>query len=346
MFLRSLASARPPLRLPQSASWDILKGCAAVNRLRPRARDLLERLFLGDSGIETRDFAAENLEALADGDAEFLSKSFEREAPQLGAQALASACAKAAVQPSEIDALLVCTCTGYLCPGPTSHIAERLGLRSDVFLQDLLGLGCGAALPMLEAARGVLAARPDALVATIAVEVCSSAFYVDEDPGVLVSLALFGDGAAACLWSAGGEGTTGWQFRGFRTLHRPEHREKIRFVNSGGKLKNQLHREVPGLAAEAVRELFEASRAADCAVLSHTGGRDVLEAIEDRLGFPHLAESRAVLREHGNVSSPSVLLALERCLSSPTPPTKDLWLTAFGAGFAAHCCRLERARGA
>lgn len=345
MFLRSLASARPRLRLRQSASWAILKDCAAVHRLRPRARDLLERLFLGDSGIETRDFAAENLEALAEGDAEFLAKSFEREAPQLGAEALASACAKAGVRPSEIDALLVCTCTGYLCPGPTSHIAERLGLRSDVFLQDLLGLGCGAALPMLEAARGVLAARPDALVATVAVEVCSAAFFVDEDPGVLVSLALFGDGAAACLWTAGAERTTGLRLHGFRTVHRPEHREKIRFVNSGGKLKNQLHREVPVLAADAVRELYDASQAAGCAVLSHTGGRDVLDAIEDRLGLPRLAESRAVLREHGNVSSPSVLLALERRLNDPTPLDSGCWLTSFGAGFAAHCCRLERVRG-
>jgi predicted naringenin-chalcone synthase len=88
-------------------------------------------------------------------------------------------------------------------------------------------------------------------VATVAVEICSTAFYADDDPGVLISLCLFGDGAAAAIWD--GTGTAGdWQAGHFTTVHRPENREKIRFINSAGKLKNQLHRAVPGLAAEAV----------------------------------------------------------------------------------------------
>lgn len=340
MFLKSIAAAQPAVVLRQAESWDILKSCPPVERLRPRSRDLLERLFLGDSGIATRRFAAPNLSALAEGDAGFLAACFEREAPRLGTEALLAACERARVRPDELDALFVCSCTGYLCPGPTSHIAEAAGVRRDAFLQDLLGLGCGAAVPMLEAARGFLATRPGALVATVAVEVCSAAFFIDDDPGVLVSLSLFGDGAAACVWSE--SPCPGLRMEGFRTLHRPEHREKIRFVNSGGKLKNQLHRDVPGLAAAAVKELHDASGAEGDRILSHTGGRDVLDEIEAQLGCPPLSESRDVLRENGNVSSPSVLLALARFLED-SGPSADCWLTAFGAGFAAHSCRLVRA---
>src|SRR5690606_35807451 len=149
----------------------------------------------------------------------------------------------------------VCTCTGYLCPGVTSHVAERLGLRSDAYLADLVGLGCGAAIPTLRAAQGFLAANPGATVATVAVEICSAAFYADDDPGVLISLCLFGDGAAAAIWR--GDGAPGdWQAGHFTTTHRPVEREKIRFVNAGGKLRNKLHRTVPGLAADAVAELY------------------------------------------------------------------------------------------
>jgi alkylresorcinol/alkylpyrone synthase len=43
-----------------------------------------------------------------------------------------------------------------------------------------------------------------------------------------------------------------FRFQNFRTLHKPQHREKIRFVNEGGRLKNQLHRDVPELAADSV----------------------------------------------------------------------------------------------
>src|SRR5690606_34094127 len=151
------------------------------------------------------------------------------------------------------------------------------------------------ALPisMLRSAAGFLAAHPGAKVATVAVEVCSAAFYADDDPGVLISLCLFGDGAAAAVWSdEAGRGK--WQAGRFTTVHRPEQREKIRFVNAGGKLRNQLDKAVPSLAAGAVRELYARRQADPDRVLAHSGGRDVIDALEAVL--PHrLDETREVL---------------------------------------------------
>lgn len=340
MFLQSIASAFPANIVTQQECWEMLSGSGTLGALRPRSRDLLEKILLGDSGIATRRFAQDDLPRVLSLDAEGLHKEFERAAPVLAAEALASALSKNGVPPCGIDALFVCSCTGYLCPGVTSYVAERLGLRPDVYLQDLLGLGCGAAMPMLESARGYLALHPEALVATVAVEVCSAAFYLDNDPGVLISLCLFGDGAAAALWSgkdAGGQ----LRMKNFRTIHRPEHREKIRFVNAGGRLKNQLHRSVPALAAEAVGELFARRSCDPDKILSHTGGRDVIEALEAALPGDPLHETRSVLRDYGNISSPCVLVALERAIEAGCP--ESLWLTAFGAGFAAHSCELGRA---
>ena len=198
-----------------------------------------------------------------------------------------------------IDALFVCTCTGYLCPGVSSHLAEQTGVRPDAFLNDMTGLGCGAALPTLHAASCFLAAHPDATVATVAVEVCSAAFYLDDDAGVIVSACLFGDGASAALWrsaDAGGQ----WKASNFRSLHRPEEREKIRFVNAGGRLKNQLHRTVPQVAAESVEVLFSLCSSKPDQVIAHAGGRDVIEAIEERLPEYSLAETREAFRKYGN----------------------------------------------
>jgi alkylresorcinol/alkylpyrone synthase len=75
-------------------------------------------------------------------------------------------------------------------------------------------------------------------------------------------------------------------------------------------------------------------------VLAHSGGRDVIDAIEKAIPY-QLAETRAVLNDHGNMSSPSVLFALERRLESRQDDQR-LWLTAFGAGFAAHACEMWR----
>jgi len=339
MYLQSLASAFPGPVFTQRECWEFLsKGLYA---LKPRSRELMEKILLGDSGIETRHFACDDLGAVFRLDAGGLHQAFAAAAPALAGEALRRALDRAGLGASDLDALLICTCTGYLCPGLSSYVAEHLGLRSNAFLQDLLGLGCGAALPMLEAGRCYVAAHPEARVATVAVEVCSAAFYLDDDPGVLISLCLFGDGAAAAVWAGGDRGHQ-WRMEGFRTVHLPGHREKIRFVNAGGRLKNQLHRSVPALAAEAVAGLFGQRLGHPDRILAHTGGRDVIEQIECAIpGFP-LRETREVLRHYGNVSSPCVLLALEKALESSAG--ERLWLTAFGAGFAAHACELSRAQ--
>jgi predicted naringenin-chalcone synthase len=341
MFLRSIATAVPPLSFSQSECWAAIKEGGPLDSLRQRSAALLEKVLTsGASGIERRNLALEEPGRVFLRSAQELNVAFEREAPALAGNALAVAMERGGIEASGLDALFVCTCTGYLCPGLSSYVAELLGLREDVYLADLVGLGCGAAIPTLRAAQGYLAANPGALVATVAVEICSAAFYINDDPGVLISLCLFGDGAAAAIWTADGQ-SGDWQAGAFTTTHRPQEREKIRFVNSGGKLKNQLHRAVPGLAAEAVADLYARRQGDPDQIIAHSGGRDVIEALEGALPF-QLSETRAVLRDHGNMSSPAVLFALERRLAADRPDDRRLWLTSFGAGFAAHACEMWR----
>ena len=182
-----------------------------LKSLKPRSLGLIEKILTNpDSGIARRNLALDAIEDSFGKGPEALNRTFEAEAPPLAASALTAALAKANLAARDIDALFVCTCTGYLCPGVTSHIAESMEMRDDVYLADLVGLGCGAAIPTLRAAHGFLAANPGAVVATVAVEICSAAFFVDDDPGVLISLCLFGDGASAAIWTA--DGTPGdWQ---------------------------------------------------------------------------------------------------------------------------------------
>lgn len=339
MYLQSVSSAFPENILSQEDCWQLFKTSNGFGSLKPRSRDLLEKILLGESGIATRRFARDDITSVFSLDAEGLHRAFAEAAPPLAARAVVEACKRADILPRELDALFVCTCTGYLCPGVSSYVAELLELRENIFLQDLLGLGCGAALPMLEAARGFLALRPQALIATVAVEVCSAAFYLNDEPGVLISLCLFGDGAAAAVWR--GERNNGeLRMQNFHTVHRPEHREKIRFVNAGGKLKNQLHRSVPELASDAVAGLYARRSFEPERIISHTGGRDVIEQIEAAIPGHPLSETRGVLRDFGNISSPCVLVALERALEAGN--ADRMWLTAFGAGFAAHSCELLR----
>jgi alkylresorcinol/alkylpyrone synthase len=341
MYLQSISHAVPPQSFTQAECWDSLQNSTALDALKPRARTLLEKVLQGDSGIRKRHFATDRVEELFTLDAESLNRKFEAEAPKLSEAALSQALSKAGLQASELDALFICTCTGYLCPGLTSYVAERMGMSNRVYLQDIVGLGCGAAIPTLRSAQGFLAANPGATVACIAVEICSAAFYLDNDPGVLISASLFGDAASASIWSGNDKGGQ-FCIENFSTLHLPEDRELLRFTNCKGKLRNQLDRSVPKVAALAVKQLYEQANIKEPhQIAAHVGGRDVLDALESTLSIPPLLPSWNALANYGNTSSPSVLIAAETIMKNK-PDANRIWLTSFGAGFAAHCCEFCR----
>jgi len=343
MYLHALATALPASAYTQAECWEIVQGSRVRERLKKRSLLILQTILKGEHGVSRRHFAMPDIASVFDRNADELNAVFRGAAPTLAADALAKALDRASLTPDKVDALLVCTCTGYLCPGITSYVAERLGLRTDAFLQDLVGLGCGAAIPTLRAAQHITASNPDAVVACVAVEICSAAFYLDDDPGVIISACLFADGAAATIWR-GTPPTAGAPLRafGFRTRHLPEQRDKLRFEQRDGKLRNLLHRSVPELASKAVGELWaQRGERPVAGVISHTGGRDVLEAIAPVVAPHSLEASAKILREHGNMSSPSVLFVLEEALKHSQPDaTGDFWLVSFGAGFAAHSCRV------
>jgi predicted naringenin-chalcone synthase len=345
MYLHALATAVPPAVFTQTECWNMFERSEARQQLSRRSGMILHAVLRQDSGIAARHFALPDIENVLSLSPDDLNEAFRVEAPRLAARALTAALTQAGLAAGEVDALLICTCTGYLCPGVTSYVAEQLGLRTDVFLQDLVGLGCGAAIPCLRAAEAILTAQPAAVVACVAVEICSAAFFLDDDPGVLVSACLFGDGAAATIWRSA-PGPRGLRCSGFSTVHQPENRDRIRFEMRQGKLRNLLHASVPALAAAAVARLLTSERTRPGSrpitrIVAHVGGRDVLDAIEQSCGPCDLSASRAVLRDYGNMSSPSVLFALEHALRDGSPDeTGDWWLTSFGAGFSAHGCRV------
>ena len=349
MFLHALATANPPRSFTQKECYEIAKSPAVRERLNRRSQLFAQAILRGDSGIDARQFAVEDVPGVFAYSADQLNEAFRREAPRLASTALTKVLGQLGLAAGDLDALLICTCTGYLCPGVTSYVAEKLGLRANAILQDFAGLGCGAAIPTLRAADAVLRANPEATIATVAVEICSAAFYLDDDPGVIVSACLFGDGAAAAIWKST-PGANGFRVSHFSTHHAPESRDKIRFEQRNGKLRNLLHPSVPALAAESVAKLFaEEKRRPDAApiarIIAHPGGRDVITALEAALPDYDFSSSRRVLRAHGNMSSPSVLFVLEEALRNDRPGNDgDWWLVSFGAGFSVHGCRFTSAQ--
>jgi predicted naringenin-chalcone synthase len=350
MYVTGLGTAVPPGRFTQTQCLAALQHAPQFPHLKPRSHALLRKVLSGENGIASRHLAVTNLEEAFVLTPDAMQARFAQHAPALAAQAAERALAAARLAATQVDAVIISTCTGYLCPGLTSYVSERLGLRSDVVALDLVGQGCGAALPNLRTAEALLAADRAQHVLSVCVEICSAAFYLDNDPGVLISACLFGDGAGAAVLStqpAAHARRVQWQAS--RSLLSPAERDALRFELQGGMLRNILNREVPALAAKHVASLFTEmlhrhplKRSAVTGWILHAGGREVLAALQKSLDLTEtdLGLSAGVLRDFGNVSSPFVLFVLERALAQ-NAPGGWWWLSSFGAGFSCHGALLK-----
>jgi alkylresorcinol/alkylpyrone synthase len=181
-------------------------------------------------------------------------------------------------------------------------------------------------------------------VLSVCVEVCSAAFFLDDDAGVLISACLFGDGAGAAVLSGSPNGRRRVEWRRGGSVTEWADRDLLRFEQKAGMLRNILSPQVPALAAERVdavlRQVLSQCGVARSEIrgwIFHPGGRDVLAALRDKLGLDGAALrwSEAVLRDHGNLSSASVFFVLQSALAD-SAPDGYWWMSSFGAGFSAH----------
>ena len=349
MYFRGIATAAPPARYTKAECLAAFQRSDWFSRLDARSHFIARTVLQRDNGIEARRLALDSLDDVFTIDPDTLGRRFLAHAPVLAGAAAARALTAAGLDAGAIDAVVVSTCTGYLCPGLSGHVVERLGLRKDVQAYDLVGQGCAAALPNLQLGRALLDSGSAAHVLSVCVEVSSAAMYLDDDPGVLISACLFGDGAGAAVLSGSPGSGRRIAWKDSASLLEPAERRALMFEQRDGMLRNILTREVPKLAAEYAHRVLgtvleRAGLAPNkiAAWILHAGGRDVLLALERRFEVEPDAfrYSAAMLREYGNLSSAFVYFVLEAALADAAPDGW-WWLSSFGAGFSCHGALLE-----
>jgi len=333
--IQSLATAVPRHRWTQS---QILE---ALQRHFPRYRDRrVERLVMA-SGIEHRHlaFGPDDFDPTAAPDA--LHDHYRRHAQALGLDAARGALRAADLSPADVDCIVATTCTGYVCPGLTGHLGAALGLRDDVQRADLVGMGCAGAMPSLQRAHDFVRAYPDRRALVVNVEISSACWFVDDTLETVVGNTICADGAAALV--VGAAGSSGPRLDRFETLLEPAFLDSVGLEFREGRqrivLSKDLRFAAGPLVRRAVDRLLDASDLAYGEVdrwVVHSGGKRVLDSIDRALGFGdgELAHSRAVLRDYGNMSSPTLLFVLDRVMGEAQPGETGV-LVALGPGLAA-----------
>jgi predicted naringenin-chalcone synthase len=344
--IASVATATPPCTLDQ-AELERLAHLHYKERLSPRSMSLMHAFFAHPS-IKKRSFAIGNVEGLVDEDLDARVARFTHWSQELSAQAITKALAQAGLSAGDVAGLVVNTCTGYICPGISTYLIEKLGLSRSLRVYDLVGSGCGGAIPNLEISGSLVRQGGDGVVVSVSVEICTATFRMEDDLNLLLSNALFGDGAAAAvLWTK----PRGYELVASASRHVPEQRESIRYVHKQGQLYNQLSLRLPDMVRKAAAQVV-----ADVLVprslkpkdikhwALHSGGEKIINAVRDEIGLSEeqVRATRSVLSEYGNMSSPTVWFVLREIEQRGVAPGEWCIMVGFGAGLSAHAFLLRK----
>lgn len=252
----------------------------------------------------------------------------------------------AGLERDDLGAIVVVSTTGIATPSLDALVVERMGLRRNIVRLPIFGLGCAGSVLGLARAASLAQTMPGENVLFLVAELCALTFRKDDtSKSNIVATALFGDGAAGAILSTRGDGPMvgatgeyswpasldimGWEVE--------EDGFKARFATS-----------IPGLVARDFRRIavdFAQTNNIDLDDIDgfacHPGGAKVLDALEAALELAPgaLADSRAVLRDYGNMSAATALFVLKRMLARGTC---GRWLmTALGPGFSCGFAMLE-----
>ncbi len=344
--LLSVAHAVPPHRLLQA---DAEAAARSLFAHRYAAFDRMAPVFT-TAGIESRHTVKPLDWYLSDLDWPERNAAYLAGAQELFVDAATRALVAAGCSASDVDTIVTVSSTGIATPSLEARVAGRMGFRPDVERVPVFGLGCAGGVSGLAIAGRLAAARPGSTVLLVAIEICTAAFRMDQLTAAnMVATALFGDGAAACVVRAAGEGgLAGIEGAGQHLW--PDTLDIMGWTVDPTGLGVVFDRSIPpfaeqqvGPAVDGILARIGVDRATVDRFACHPGGAKVITALEAtlRLDQGTLDHERDVLREYGNMSAPTVLFVLERLAKAGLP--KRTVLTALGPGFTCSCLSLARA---
>jgi predicted naringenin-chalcone synthase len=240
----------------------------------------------------------------------------------------------------KITHLITVSCTGMSAPGLDLELLEILQLPITTSRTSINFMGCYAAIHALKLADAFCKADKNSNVLIVCAELCTLHFQKEYTADNITSSLLFGDGAAAVLVTGNDEqGLSIEHF--YSTVAFKGKQDMVWELSSKGFLMT-----LSGYVADLIEEDFDnlVSGALTTAGMNkedithwaiHPGGKKILEAVHKSLGFTNgqLQHCYEVLRDYGNMSSPTVLFVLQNIMNSLDKQGQNkIFGAAFGPG--------------
>ncbi|WP_108869143.1 type III polyketide synthase [Aquimarina aquimarini] len=287
----------------------------------------------------------------------FSATSFEeknniyvREIKKLGVSVLKKALEEINWTPESIDYIITVSCTGIMIPSVDAYIINELQLKQDIVRLPVTEMGCVAGVSGIIYARNFLQANPGKRAAVIALESPTATFQLDDYSMTnMVSAAIFGDGAACALLSSE-ENIVGPKIIGDEMYHFYDVTTMMGFKLSNGGLQMILDPKVPETIASHFPQIIHPFLSKHNTTIEevdhlifHPGGKKIVQTVEELFGHmgKNIEDTKAVLKEYGNMSSATVLYVLERFMRQKPSSGETGLMLSFGPGFSAQRILLE-----
>lgn len=287
----------------------------------------------------------------------FTATSFEeknsiyvREVKKMGREVLQKALQKTEWDPASLDYIITVSCTGIMIPSLDAYLINELGLAQDVTRLPVTEMGCAAGISGMIYAHNFLKANKNKRAAVVAVESPTATFQLDDfSMANMVSAAIFGDGAACVLLSSE-EDAEGPEIIGEEMYHFFNTTRLMGFDLTNSGLQMVLDPGVPQTIADHFEDIVHpflqkhnSSMEQVQHLIFHPGGKKIMQTVEDLFGNlgKNIDDTKAVLREYGNMSSVTVLYVLERFMERNPQQGEQGLMLSFGPGFSAQKILLE-----
>lgn len=341
--LLSLATALPPHALEQSVVAEVARRIYARSFARnPKLADVY-----ANAGIKRRYSVCPLEWFLTPRDWPERTRAYLEGAGALFVAAARLALASAGIAASDVDVIVTISSTGIATPSLEARVSAEMGFKTGVLRVPVFGRGCGGGVAGLALGARLARVEPGEVVLVVVVETCTLAFRADRGSKAdVISSALFGDGAAACVLRAaydGGDIQIGASAEQTWSNTLDIMGWTVDPAGFGVVLSRSLPRFIEQKLASPARRFAQVAGLAGPHLICHPGSAKVLDAVEAALELQKgtLRDEREVLHGHGNMSAPSVLFvldhAIKRGLCGPAV------LAALGPGFTASFLALEAA---
>jgi prepilin-type processing-associated H-X9-DG protein len=247
----------------------------------------------------------------------------------------------ASIKKSEITHLILVSCTGMYAPGLDIDLVKALRLNTSIIRTCINFMGCYAAFNALKLADTFCGNEKNTKVLVVCTELCTIHFQKENTEDNLLANALFADGSAALLVETQPRKGINLKPISFYCDLVTEGEQDMAWTVGDWGFEMKLSTYVPEVIRSGIKKLtgslFEriSQNLSDVSYFAiHPGGKKILEVIEQELGLRKNSNHHAyeILKQYGNMSSPTVLFVLNEICKKLSGKDKNKTILSFAFG--------------